>query len=66
MNSLLDRNIKRMPNIPADLHFFVFGPGALTVHIVLLVITAVVAAFYPMTIVARLPIAATLRDEVTS
>lgn len=64
--SWLDRILKRMPNIPADLHFFVFEPGALTVHIVLLVITAVVAAFYPMTIVARLPIAATLRDEVTS
>jgi ABC-type lipoprotein release transport system permease subunit len=64
--SWLDRILKRMPNLPADLHFFVFEPGALKVHIVLLVITAITAALYPMTIVARLPIAATLRNEVTS
>lgn len=64
--SWLDRILKRMPNIPADLHFFVFEPGALSIHVVLLVVTAVAAALYPMTIVARLPIAATLRDEVTS
>lgn len=64
--SWLDRILKRMPNIPADLHFFVFEPGALSVHVVLLVVTAIAAAVYPMTIVARLPIAATLRDEVTS
>ena len=64
--SWLDRILKRMPNIPSDLHFFVFEPGALGVHIALLVITAVIAALYPMSIVARLPIAATLRNEVTS
>lgn len=64
--SWLDRILKRMPNIPADLHFFVFEPGALSIHVVLLVVTAIAAALYPMTIVARLPIAATLRDEVTS
>jgi putative ABC transport system permease protein len=64
--SWLDRILKRMPNIPADLHFFVFEPGALSIHVVLLAVTAIAAAVYPMTVVARLPIAATLRDEVTS
>ena len=64
--SWLDDILKRMPNIPTDLHFFVFEPGALAVHVTLLVVTAIVAAIYPMSIVARLPIAATLRNEVTS
>jgi putative ABC transport system permease protein len=64
--SWLDDILKRMPNIPRDLHFFVFEPGALAVHVALLVVTAVIAAIYPMSIVARLPIAATLRNEVTS
>ena len=55
-----------MPNIPADLHFFVFEPDALGVHVALLAVTAFVAALYPMRIVARLPIAATLSNEVVS
>jgi len=38
----------------------------LGVHAALLAATAIVAALYPMRIVARLPIAATLRDEVIS
>jgi putative ABC transport system permease protein len=62
----LDRILKHMPNLPADLHFFVFEPGALVVHVALLTMTAVAAALYPMHIVARLPIAATLRSEVIS
>jgi len=62
----LDRILKNLPNIPADLHFFVFEPAALLVHVALLVVTAFVAALYPMQIVARLPIAATLRSEVIS
>ena len=62
----LDRILKRMPQIPENLHFFVFEPQALGVHAVLLAATAIVAALYPMRIVARLPIAATLRDEVIS
>jgi putative ABC transport system permease protein len=62
----LDRILKRMPQIPENLHFFVFEPHALTVHITLLAATAIVAALYPMRIVARLPIASTLRDEVIS
>ena len=60
----LDRILKGMPGIPADLHFFVFEGEALAIHVTLLVATALIAALYPMRIVARLPIAATLRDEV--
>ena len=60
----LDRILKRIPGIPADVHFFVFEPSALRVHVLLLAATAVIAALYPIRIVARLPIAATLRDEV--
>jgi ABC-type lipoprotein release transport system permease subunit len=62
----LDRILKRMPGIPEPLHFFVFQPEALAIHGTLLVVTAVAAALYPMRIVARLPIAATLRNEVIS
>ena len=53
-----------MPGIPAELHFFVFEPSALAVHVALLAATAIVAALYPMRSSSRLPIAATLRDEV--
>ena len=60
----LDNILKRIPGIPAQVHFFVFQPGALRVHLLLLAATAVIAALYPIHIVARLPIAATLRDEV--
>jgi putative ABC transport system permease protein len=62
----LDGILKRMPGIPADLHFFVFEDRALALHAVLLAATAVLAALYPMRIVARLPIATTLRNEVVS
>jgi putative ABC transport system permease protein len=62
----LDRILKSMPGIPQELHFFVFEPRALAVHVSLLVATAILAALYPMRIVARLPIAATLRNEVIS
>ena len=60
----LDSILKRMPNLPAALHFFVFDPQALWIHGGLLGTTAIIAALYPMWIVASLPIAATLRDEV--
>jgi len=60
----LDQILKRIPGIPADVHFFLFEPGALKVHALLLAATAVIAALYPIRIVASLPIAATLRDEV--
>jgi ABC-type lipoprotein release transport system permease subunit len=64
--SRLDRILKTMPGIPAALHFFVFSSDAVVTHVALLVVTAVVAALYPMRIVARLPIAPTLRNEVIS
>ncbi len=60
----LDGILKRMPRIPADLHFFVFQTEAIWIHGALLAVTAFTAAIYPMLIVARLPIATTLRDEV--
>jgi putative ABC transport system permease protein len=60
----LDRILKGMPGIPVALHFFVFETQALAVHIALLTATAFIAALYPMRIVSKLPIAATLRDEV--
>ena len=60
----LDSILKGMPGIPESLHFFVFEPQALGIHAALLAATAFMAAIYPMRIVARLPIAATLRDEV--
>jgi ABC-type lipoprotein release transport system permease subunit len=62
----LDRILKGIPGIPAELHFFVFEPRALGIHIAVLVATAVLAAVYPVRLVARLPIAATLRAETTS
>jgi putative ABC transport system permease protein len=60
----LDDILKAMPGVPAQLHFFVLEREALAIHLGLLVLTALVAAAYPMRIVSRLPIAATLRDEV--
>jgi putative ABC transport system permease protein len=62
----LDGILTRMPGIPSELHFFVFEPRALVIHVVLLAATAILAALYPMRLVARLPIAETLRSEVTS
>jgi len=60
----LDRILKAMPQIPATLHFFVFEPRALAWQAILLVVTAVLAALYPIRLVVTLPIAATLRNEV--
>lgn len=60
----LDLILKDIPGVPSDVHFFVFQAGALGVHASLLALTAIVAALYPARVVARLPIAATLRDEV--
>ena len=62
--TVLDTILKRMPGIPAELHFFVFQRSALELHLTLLATAALVAALYPMRIVARLPIAATLREQV--
>lgn len=62
----LDAILRAMPGIPANLHFFVFEDRALALHIALMTLTAALAALYPMRIVTRLPIAATLRSEVVS
>jgi putative ABC transport system permease protein len=62
----LDGILRSLPEVPADLHFFVFEPRALVLHVVLLSAAAVAAAAYPMRIVAALPIASTLRREVVS
>jgi putative ABC transport system permease protein len=64
--SVLDRILRRMPNLPEGLHFFVFEPQSLVLHATLLVATAAVAAMYPVWLVTTLPIAQTLRREVVS
>ena len=60
----LDRILKAMPGVPTSIHFFVFEPRALALHATLLVVTALAAAMYPIRLVAALPIAETLRNEV--
>jgi putative ABC transport system permease protein len=62
----LDGILKTMPGIPGQMNFFVLEPATLGLHATLLAVTALAAALYPMQIVARLPIAATLRNEVLS
>ena len=61
---VLDRILKQMPGIPERMHFFVFEPRALGIHLAVLAFTAVAAAAYPVWLTARLPIAQTLRREV--
>ncbi len=62
----LDHILKAMPGLPVAMHFFVFERDTLVLHLALLAATALGAAAYPMAIVARLPIATTLRNEVVS
>jgi ABC-type lipoprotein release transport system permease subunit len=62
----LESILHAMPEIPVGMHFFAFEPRALAVHAVLLAATAVLAALYPMRLVSRLPIAATLRSEMVT
>jgi len=62
----LDHILRSLPGIPADARFFVFTARALAIHAALLVAGAVLAALYPMRLVAVLPIAETLRREVVS
>ncbi len=62
----LDAILRSIPGIPASAHFFVFTPHALLLHSALMAAGAVLAAIYPMRLVASLPIAATLRREVVS
>jgi len=63
---VLDRILRRMPGLPAGLHFFIFEPQSLVLHAAVLAATAVVAAIYPVWLAVRLPIAQTLRQEVVS
>ena len=60
----LDGLLRQMPGLPERLHFFVFNTSAIVEHAVLLGVTAIVAAIYPIWLTARLPIAETLRREV--
>ena len=62
----LEGILRALPEVPADLRFFVFEPSTLLVYLALLGVAAIGAALYPMRIVSRLPIAATLRREVIS
>jgi putative ABC transport system permease protein len=63
---VLDRILRQMPGVPARLHFFVFEPRTVVLHAVLLSVTGVLAALYPIWLATRLPIAATLRREILS
>jgi len=60
----LDEILRRLPGIPENVHFFVFEPRVLWSYAALLVASSIGAALYPLWIVARLPVAATLRREV--
>ena len=60
----LDRLLKTMPGIPANVHFFVFEMRTLAIYLALLAITTAASALYPVLIVGTLPIARTLRNEV--
>jgi ABC-type lipoprotein release transport system permease subunit len=59
----LDAILREMPGIPMSLHFFVFQPRAAVAYTALLAVAGGLAAAYPLYLVARLPIAATLRRE---
>jgi putative ABC transport system permease protein len=63
---ILDRILRAMPGLPERLHFFVFEPRTVVLHAVLLAGTGFFAALYPIWLAARLPIAATLRQENVS
>ena len=63
---ILDRILREMPGVPGRLHFFVFEPRAILLHVALLSVTGVLASLYPIWLATRLPIAATLRREILS
>jgi putative ABC transport system permease protein len=63
---VLDHILRRMPGLPEQLHFFVFEPRAVVLHIAVLGATGVVAALYPVRLAVTLPIARTLRRELGS
>ena len=61
-----DRILRAMPGIPERVHFFVFEPRTVVLHVTLIAATGIVAALHPMWMATRLPIAATLRRETVS
>lgn len=62
----LDTILRSMPGLPERLHFFVFEPRSVAMHLALLASTGLLAALYPAYLAFRLPIAATLRRETVS
>jgi putative ABC transport system permease protein len=62
----LDGILRRMPGLPAGLHFFAFEPQSLVLHVLVLAATAIVSSAYPVWLAVKLPIAQTLRQEVVS
>ncbi|MBI3400808.1 MAG: ABC transporter permease [Acidobacteria bacterium] len=62
----LDRILRHMPGVPERIHFFVFEPRTVALHAALMAGTGILAAIYPIWLAARLPIAATLRNEIVS
>jgi putative ABC transport system permease protein len=62
----LDTILRRIPGLPERLHFFVFQPRAVVLHVVLLAAAGALAAVYPVYLAALLPIAGTLRKETVS
>jgi len=62
----LDGILRKMPDIPVKLHFFVFQPQAAWSYLILMTLVSLLAAVYPVVLAARLPIAATLRREIVS
>lgn len=62
----LDGILRRMPGLPAGLHFFAFEPRSVLLHAAVLAATALTASIYPAWVAVKLPIAQTLRQEVVS
>jgi putative ABC transport system permease protein len=62
----LDQLLKQMPGLPEHLHFFVFEPRAVLVHLALFATAGLAASCYPIWVATRLPIAATLRRDAIS
>jgi putative ABC transport system permease protein len=64
--TILDGILRRMPGLPAGLHFFVFEGQSVAMHAAVLATTAVIASAYPVWLAVKLPIAQTLRQEIVS
>ena len=64
--TILDGILRRMPGLPAGLHFFVFEGQSVAMHAAVLATTAIIASAYPVWLAVKLPIAQTLRQEIVS